>query len=133
MADQTAASPEITIDENGGLHFDGSTEELHSYIDKLNESVYWMQAYWEEYLNREELIHVSEIREWWKDDSGGISELSPEGWPTYSFPEPGTEAFVRMMEIAQFHRIAQDRMIEEAEIRDREEAKAGTNPPTPAT
>lgn len=127
-----AMEPQITIDKDGGLHFDGSTEELHSYIDRLNQSVAWMNRYWERYLNAQELSRIAEIRAWWKEDSGGISELSPEGWPTYSFPEPGTEAFARLREISQFHRLAEDRMIAEAELRERDEAKAGTNPSTSA-
>jgi hypothetical protein len=130
---QQAREPQVSVDENGRLHFDGSTEELHSYIDRLNQSVAWMNAKWEEYLNAQELSRVAEIREWWKEDSAGIAELTPEGWPPNgSFPELGTQAFEYMREISEFHRIAEGRMIEAAEIRERDEVKAGTNLPTSA-
>ena len=123
---------QIRIDESGGLHFNGSTEELHSYVDTLNQSVAWMNSHWEEYLNSQQLSRVAEIRAWWKNDSGGISELSPEGWPTYGFPEPVTEAFARLTEISQFHRLAEERMVAAAEISEGDEAKVGTNPPASA-
>jgi hypothetical protein len=78
---QPATTPRITIDKKGGLHFDGSTEELHSHIDRLNQSVAWMNSHWEEYLTAQELSRVAGIRPWWKEDSGGLAELTQEGWP----------------------------------------------------
>ncbi len=134
MADkQPAPEHQITVDNEGGLHFDGSAEELHSYVDTLNQSVASMYARWEKYLNAQELSRVGEIREWWHEDSAEREELTAEGWPPNgSFPEPGTRAFEYMREIAQFHRVAEDRMIAEAENREEEGAEAGTNPLTSA-
>lgn len=115
---QLVTEPHITVDHEGGLHFDGSAEELHSYVDTLNQSVAWMNSQWERYLNPQELSRVAEIRQWWKDDSGDISEPTPEGWPPNgSFPELGTLASEYMREIAQLHRIAEDRMIAEEHLK----------------
>jgi|HubBroStandDraft_6_1064221.scaffolds.fasta_scaffold00015_114 hypothetical protein len=113
---QPEPKPQITIDKQGGLHFSGSTEELHSYIDRLNVTVAWMNSNWERFLDTQELSRIAEIREWWSEDSGGAAELTPEGWPPNgSFPEPGTQAFEYMREISQLHQIAEARMIDEEE------------------
>jgi hypothetical protein len=125
---QGAPEPEISIDKEGGLHFNGSTEELHAYIDKLNQTVALMNSLWEHYLNAQELSRVAEIREWWF--SAGAAELTPEGWPPSGFPEAGTQAFEYMREISRFHQIAEGRMIEEEEARDRQSQTA--NPATPS-
>jgi hypothetical protein len=130
---QPEPKPQIIIDERGGLHFNGSTDELHSYIDRLNETVAKMNAQWERYLNPQELSRVAEIREWWKEDSAGAVELNPDGWPPPNgFPEIGTQAFQYMSEISDFHRIAERRMIDEAELRERECESEIASPPTPA-
>jgi hypothetical protein len=124
---QTEPEPQIIIDKEGGLHFSGSTEELHNYIDRLNETVAKMNSEWERYLNAGELSRVAKIREWWHEDSGGLAELTPEGWPPNgSFPEVGTQAFALMREIAGLHRIAEGRMIEEEDARERETGELGT-------
>lgn len=130
---QSEPQPQIIIDNKGGLQFNGSTEELHSYIDRLNETVAWMNSNWERYLNPTELSRVAEIREWWHEDSGGVAELTPEGWPPNgSFPEPGSQAFEYMREISRFHQIAEGQMIAEAEVCETDGTKESSNPPTSA-
>jgi hypothetical protein len=127
---QRAPEHEISVDKDGRLHFDGSTEELHTYIDRLNETVARMNREWEKHLDPRELRRVAEIRDWWKEDSGGVAELTLEGWPRSGFPEAGTQAFEYMREISRFHQIAEGRMIEEEEARDRQSQTA--NPAIPA-
>ena len=75
-----------------------------------------MNTQWERYLNPQELSRVAEIRNGGKTYSAGLEELTPEGWPPNgSFPELGTPACEYMREIAQLHRLAEDRMIAEVE------------------